>query len=52
MAKVGLRLGCAKQSKNLEWYLLVQEFLRGFTLGTPHVRPAIALIALHIMYMY
>ena len=32
---------------------VVQEFLRGFTLGTPHVRPVYCeLIALHIMYIH
>ena len=30
MAKVALRFGCAKQSKNLEWYLLY-KYWHGFS---------------------
>ena len=35
MAKVALRIGCAKQSKNLEWYLL--DSVQPFDLKVLHI---------------
>ena len=37
MAKVALRFGCAKQSKNLEWYLLIRYLVKDMKILMDHL---------------